>query len=323
MSMNRRAFLTSLSLGPLLMASDGKAERDRVFRLGMLWLGPHPPVYHEGVVDALRELGYVEGRNLVVDYRFGGPQELVAQAAELVGLKVDLIHAGSSAGTRAAMAATRNVPIVTVDLETDPVASGFASSVARPAGNLTGIFLNFPEFSGKRLEILKETLPRVSRIAVLWDASMDRSPLSGMDDAARRFNLRLFMVEVRDDSDLESAFKRAIQSHAGVVMVMPSPRLDGYKPQILKLGATYRLPVMTLFAHFTADGGLLSYGPNIHDMLRRSTTYVAKIFEGSKPGDLPIERPAKFDFWVNLKTAKSLHLKIPQSVLAQADEVIR
>src|SRR5262245_46185320 len=136
MSMNRRAFLTSLSLGFLLEVGVAKAERDRDFRLGMLWLGPHPPVYHEGVVDALHELGYVVGKNLVVDYRFGGPQELVPQAAELVNLKVDIIHAGSSAGTRAAMAATRDIPIVAVDLETDPVASGFAASVARPAGNL-------------------------------------------------------------------------------------------------------------------------------------------------------------------------------------------
>jgi putative ABC transport system substrate-binding protein len=248
---------------------------------------------------------------------------LAAQAAELVALKVDVIHAGSSAGTRAAIAATRKIPIVAVDLETDPVASGFASSLAHPAGNLTGIFLNFPEFTAKRLEILKETIPEVSHVAMLWDSSMDRTPLRGTNSVARRLNLQVSIIELRDDSDLESGFKRAIAERAGVVMVMPSPRLDGYKPKILRLAATYRLPLVTLFAHFTSDGGLLSYGPNIEDMLVRSAPYLAKILEGNKPGDLPIERPAKFDFVVNMKTANTLHLKIPQSVLARADEVFR
>jgi putative ABC transport system substrate-binding protein len=255
---NRRAFLTSLSLGLLLKARDSRAEQERVFRIGMLWLGPHPARYHEGVLEALRGLGFVEGRNLVVDYRFGGPDELAAQAAELVALKVDVIHAGSSAGTRAAIAATRKIPIVAVDLETDPVASGFASSLAHPAGNLTGIFLNFPEFTAKRLEILKETIPEVSHVAMLWDSSMDRTPLSGTNSVTRRLNLQVSIIELRDDSDLEPGFKRAIAERAGVIMVMPSPRLDGYKPKILRLAATYRLPVVTLFAHFTSDGGLLS-----------------------------------------------------------------
>ena len=140
---NRRAFIASLSIGFLLPAQWSRAQRDKVFRVGMLWLGPHPRVYDESFLVALREFGYVEGKNLVVDYRFGAPDDLASFASELVRLNVDVIHAGSSAGTRAAMAATRKIPIVAVDLETDPVASGFASSLARPAGNLTGIFLNF------------------------------------------------------------------------------------------------------------------------------------------------------------------------------------
>jgi putative ABC transport system substrate-binding protein len=319
----RRAVISSLCLGVLLPAQWSRAQQEKLFRLGMLWPGPHPRAYDESFLDALRELGYVEGKNLVVDYRFGAPDDLASFALELIRLKVDVIHAGSSAGTRAAIAATHEIPIVAVDLETDPVASGFVSSLSRPAGNLTGIFLNFPEFTAKRLEILKETLPAVSRVATLWDSSMDRAPLSGMESVAQRLNLHVSIIELRDDSDLEPAFKRAIAQRAGVVMVMPSPRLDGYKPKILSLAASYRLPVMTLFAHFTADGGLLSYGPNIQDLLGRSAPYVDKILKGANPGDLPIQRPVKFDFVVNMKTANTLRLKIPQSVLARADDVIR
>jgi putative ABC transport system substrate-binding protein len=319
---NRRAFLSILSLALLLPAWEGKAQANKVFRLGFLWLGPHPREYHETVVESLRGFGFIEGKNLIVEYGFGGPDELPELAAGLVRAKVDVIHAGSSAGTRAALGASRSVPIVAVDLETDPVASGFAQTLARPAGNLTGFFLNLPEFTAKRLEILKETLPSISHVAALWDASMDRAPLGGIDAAARRFRLRVSVIDVHDESELEPAFKRAVQIGATALMVMPSPWLDGLKPKILKLGATYRTPVVTLFAHFTADGGLLSYGPNIKDMLGRSATYVAKVLQGAKPGDLPIQRPAKFDFVVNMKIANALHLKIPESVLARADEVI-
>jgi len=321
--MNRRAFLTTLSLGLTMPARDAKAQRSGGFRIGFLWPGPHPPEYHEGVVEALHGFGYREGQNLVVDYRFGAPDELRSQAVELVHLNVDVIHAGSSAGTRAAIGATRKIPIVAVDLETDPVANGFASTLAHPGGNLTGFFLNFPEFSAKRLEILKEALPSVSRVAVLWDSSMERAPLSGLEAAAQRLKLHLSVIELRDDTELPRAFDRATKMKAGVVMVMPSPRLDGYKLKILELAAAQRAPVMTLFAHFTADGGLLSYGPNIRDLLGRSATYVAKVLEGNKPGDLPIQRPAKFDFVVNLKTAKTLGITIPESILLRADEVIR
>jgi putative ABC transport system substrate-binding protein len=318
--LDRRTFLTSVAL--ILTARDGKAENDRVFRLGLLWLGPHPPEYHQGVLDALRGFGYVEGKNLIADYGFGGPDELINLASEMVRMKADVIHAGSSAATRAAIRATRAIPVVAVDLETDPVASGFASTLAHPGGNLTGFFLNLPEFTAKRLEILKEALPGISHVAALWDSSMDKAPLSDIGSAGRRFGLRVSVIEVRDDSELESAFNQAARMKAGALMVMPSPRLDGYKPKMLKLGTAYRVPLVTLFAHFTADGGLLSYGPNIRDMLDRSATYVDKILKGTNPGDLPIQRPAKFDFVVNLKTANAFHLKVSDSVLARADEII-
>jgi ABC-type uncharacterized transport system substrate-binding protein len=321
--LTRRAFLTSLALGALFDARVSGAERNNPLRLGFLWLGPHPPEYHERVVEALRNFGYFEGRNLIVHYRFGGPNELPAQAAELVRLNVDVIHAGSSASTRAAMSATRKIPVVAVDLETDPVASGFASTLARPGGNLTGFFLNFPEFSAKRLEILRETLPGVTHVGAIWDSSMERAPLSGLEAAARNAKLRLSIFELRDDSELPAAFERATKTGVGVVMVMPSPRLDGYRPKILTLAQAHRLPVMALFMPFAVDGALLSYGPDLADLLGRSATYVAKVLGGQSPADLPIQRPAKFYFVVNLKTAHALRVKVPETVLTRADELIR
>jgi putative ABC transport system substrate-binding protein len=319
--MRRVALLISLVIRILVAPPTSDAQPRKVYRVGML--GPAPRLYSQTVAEELRTFGYVEGENLVIDYRFGSPAQLSRLVSELIRLNPDVIHARSSAAVRAAMNATRKIPIVAVDLETDPVASGFAATLARPAGNLTGFFLNFPEFTAKRLEVLKETAPTISRVAVLWDSFMDRAPLSGMESAARSLNLRVNIVEVRDDSDFEAAFKRVTELRADALMVMPSTRLDGYKPRILRLAAIYRLPVVTLFAHFTEDGGLLTYGPNSQDLLRRSATYVDKILKGAKPGDLPIQRPAKFDFVINLKTAKTLGLTIPNSVLLRADEVIR
>jgi putative ABC transport system substrate-binding protein len=221
------------------------------------------------------------------------------------------------------MSATREVQIVATDLETDPVASGYASTLARPGGNLTGIFLDLPEFSAKRLEILKEALPTVSRVMVLWDASLDRAPLSKMDAAARVLKLRLIFAEMRTAADLDNAFEAGVKSKPQAVMVMQSPTLDAQKYRILNLAAKHRLPVFAVFAFFTADGALLSYGPNAHDMVVRSAEYVGRVLQGKRSSDLPIQRPTTFDMVANLKSAKSLGLTIGQSVLLRADKVIQ
>jgi len=221
------------------------------------------------------------------------------------------------------MGVTRTLPVVALDLETDPVASGFAANLARPGGNLTGFFLDLPGFSGKQLEILKETLPVLSQVVILWDPSMERAPLAGLESASRALGLRFFVREVADQSMLGSIFHDALAKKAGAVLVMQSPTLVGHRRQILKLAADFRLPVMGMFRNFTVEGALLSYGPNIDEMYRRTTVYVDKILKGAKPGDLPIQRPEKFDFVVNTRTASELSLTIPVSVLAQADEVIR
>jgi len=319
---DRRTFLSSLAVGVVLASQSSKAQPARVFRIGFLMPGPENP-YVATWMGALRNLGYTEGQNLIVERRLGAPEDLPSMALDLVRMKVDLIYAGASSGVRAAVNATREIPIVAVDLETDPIASGYASTLAHPGGNLTGFFLDLPEFSAKRLEVLKETLPTVSRVIVLWDSTLDRAPLSKMDAAARVLKLRLILTEMRAAADLANAFEAAVKRKPQAVMVMQSPTLDALKDQILNLGAKHRLPVIAVFADFAADGALLSYGPNAHDIVARSTTYVDKVLRGMKPGDLPIQRPAKFDLVVNSRTAKSLGLTIAQSILLRADEVIR
>jgi putative ABC transport system substrate-binding protein len=317
----RRRFLAFLALGVFVGSKASRAQQGRVFRLGFLAPGPGNP-YEEAFLRPLRALGYTEGQNLIVERRLVPPPELPSMALELARMKLDLIYAQASAAVRAAMTATREVPIVATDLETDPVASGYASSLARPGGNLTGIFLDLPEFSAKRLELLKEALPAVSRVMVLWDPSLDRAPLSRMDSAARVLKLRLSLAETRSAADLDNAFQTAIKHKAQAVLVMQSPTLDASKDQIVDLGAKHRLPVIAVFAGFTAAGALLSYGPDTDDLVARSAAYVDKVLQGMKPGDLPIQRPTKFTLVVSSRTAKALGLTVSQSVLLRADEVI-
>ena len=319
---SRRRFIGSVAVMLVLASRGSRAQQNRIVRVGVLIPGPEN-IYRNAFIDALRNVGYTEGKNLVLEYRAVAPEELPSAALELVRLKVDLIYAGASSSVRAAVNATKEIPIVAVDLETDPVASGYVSSLARPRGNVTGFFLDLPEFSAKRLEILKEALPGLSGVTVLWDQSLDRAPLSRMQAAARALKLRLVVAEVRATSDLDTAFQAASRRKGQAVMVMQSPTLDGYKDQILKLGAIYRLPVSAVFANFAADGALLSYGPDVLDILLRSGTYADRVLQGAKVGDLPIQRPTKFDLIVNARTAKFLGLNIEQSVLLRADKVIR
>jgi putative tryptophan/tyrosine transport system substrate-binding protein len=318
----RRAFLSFIGLGLLLPLREGSPQQGRVFRLGSI-NQPIPKVYDELFNARMQKLGYVEGQNLLVDYVRAAAPELPGLALDLARTNVDVITCGGSASVRAVMGATRKIPVVAVDLETDPIAAGFAISLAHPGGNLTGLFLDLPGFSAKRLEILKETLPSVNRVAALHDPAMDPGPVNGVRNAAQKLKLKVFFIEVTDDSTLEPAFQRAAKERAGAVLFMHSPGLDAYKSQVLQLAMKYHLPLMALFANFAADGALLSYGPNIEELTSRMADYVDKILKGAPPGNLPIERPAKFDFVVNLQTAKALRIRIPQSILARADEVIR
>lgn len=317
---DRRAFITSLCFGFAATVRRSFAQA-KIFRVGLLWPGARNP-YGQALLDPLRKLGYVEGQNLVLERRFGEPPEFSLFASQLVSLKVDVIYAGASSCVRAARNATREIPIVATDLESDPVASGYAASLAHPGGNLTGFFLDLPEFSAKRLEILKEMLPAASRVMVLWDPSLDRTPLTQMQTAARNFRLRTVVREVHTESELTAAFKDVTKQKPDVVMVMQSPTLDALRDQILELAQKNRVPVMAVFANFTAGGALLNYGPNVADLVARSAGYIDKILKGARPGDLPIQRPTKFDLVVNAKTARSFGIAIPQQVQARADQVI-
>lgn len=318
----RRRFLGGLMAGALIAARSAPALAGKVFRIGGLSPAPAAPAF-ELVVTSLHKLGYVEGDNLIVERRLVASENLPSAALELARMKVDVILAGGSSSVHAVMAATRKVPVVAVDLETDPVASGYAASLARPGGNLTGFFLDLPEFSAKRLEVLKQALPRITQVTLLWDPSLDRAPLSKMDAAARALNLRLTLAEARTAADLANTFEVAARRKTQALMVMQSPTLDALKKDILMLAARYQLPVFAMFDDFAVDGALLSYGPSRLDLLVRSATYVDKVLRGQAPADLPIQRPVKIDLFVNLKTAKSLGLTIGQSILLRADEVIR
>jgi putative ABC transport system substrate-binding protein len=319
--MYRRKFL--LMLGASVMATPSQGEPARARKVGVLNFRSLRPAVVKVFRDALRKRGYVEGQNLIMEYRFGSTDELKSMAAELVRSDVDLISCGASAPLRAVMAATRDIPVVAVDLETDPVASGYAVNLARPGGNMTGFFLDLPEFSAKRLELLKETIPQVRRVVALWDPVLDRAPVTSLEAAADALGLRLLLKAVDTEVALTEAFEASSEVKAGAVIVMQSPRLDLLRPKILELAEERRMPVFALFADFAAEGGLLSYGPNVDDMTAQTVDYIDRVLKGAKPGELPIQRPTRFDLVLNLRTARRLGLTVPRSVQTRADTVIQ
>ena len=290
-------------------------------------LNPAPPVAHFQTVigEVLRQLGYEPGRNLVYYERWAGGSEeqLRRDAAEIVKLKVDAIQAGSSAAVRAALNATKTIPIVAVDLESDPVANGWAASLGSPGGNLTGFFLDLPALYGKRLEQLKEILPGLNTVAVLWDAALDRVPLRATEAAAKALSMRMVTLEVRRPEELEGAFRRAIKERAQAILISGSPMIDGAASKIAALAIRHKLPSAGFFPIHAESGFLMSYGPDVDDLIRRSFVYIDRVLKGEKPRGLPIQRPSKFDMILNVKTANALGITFPQNLVVQADRVIK
>jgi ABC-type uncharacterized transport system substrate-binding protein len=280
----------------------------------------------EAFRHGLHELGYVEGKNIVIDYRYaeGKLNRLPALAAELVRLKVDVIVTAGPADTRAAKEATNAIPIV-MTWDYDPVGSGFVASLAQPGGNITGLSMLAPELSGKQLELLKETTPKVSRVAVLGTSTQpgNTQVLREMDLAAAVLKMKLQFLDVLNLKDIESAFQSAGKGRAGAGLVLPNPVTGSHRKQLADLAIKSRLPTIYPRSDFVEDGGLMSYGTSFVDLSRRSATYVDKILKGAKPADLPVEQPKKFEFIINLKAAKQIGLNIPPNVLARADKVIR
>ncbi len=280
----------------------------------------------EAFRQGLRELEYVEGKNIIIEYRSAeGKLDRVSElAAELVRLKVDVIVSGGPAATRSAKEATVTIPIV-MALDNDPVGSGVVASLARPGGNITGLSTLAPEISGKRLELLKEIVPRLSRVAVFGDSTApgNAQALKETKLSATALGVQLQYLDVRGPKDLETAFQAASKGRADAVLALGSPFFVLQRTQIAGLALKSRLPAIYDRREFVDDGGLMSYGTNFADLSRRAATYVDKILKGAKPADLPVEQPIKFELIINLKAAKQIGLTIPPNVLARADRVIR
>jgi putative ABC transport system substrate-binding protein len=284
------------------------------------------PHRFEALLQGLRALGYVEGKNIAIERRFadGKFDRLPALAAELVRLNVAVILTTGGISTRAAKEATSTIPIVMAQ-DNDPVGNGFVASLARPGKNITGLATFAPELSGKRLEILKETVPKLSRVAVFRTSANpgDAQSLKELEAASGAFKVQLQPQDVLDSKDIEPAFRAAANGRADAVIVQVSSVLNSNRGRVIELAAKHRLPVIYPFREFVDAGGLMTYGVNFTDLYRRSATYIDKILRGTKPADLPVEQPKQFEFVVNLKTAKQIGLTIPPNVLVRADQVIR
>ncbi len=329
----RRVFLRTLAGGLLAAPFTAAAQPAiRIPRIG--YLSPAgslaPPQLLEAFRQGLRDLGYVEGRNVVIDYQSaeGKSERLPALAAELVALRVDVIvAAGGTPAALAAQQATKSLPIVFIGAG-DPVTSGLVTSLARPGGNLTGLALPFPELAGKGLEQLKQAVPEIRRVAVLWQpgAVPERTEIdikNELEAAARALGLRLQIVESRGPADIDQAFAEMSRAGVDALTVMSTPVFSSQRARLADLAAKYRLPSLFSFRTYVEAGGLMSYGPDNADLFRRAATYVDRILKRTKPGDLPVEQPTKFELVRNLKTAKALGLTIPPSLLGRADEIIQ
>ena len=330
--MDRRAFIGSLALGTLAVPRAAPSQPARkVYRIGILsdgastsdMVGPQPRFpTHNALLRGLRELGYVYGEHFVTEPRGAGgkPERFPNLAAELVRLQVDVIVApGLGPVLSALKQATSTIPVVIAG-HGDPVGSGFVQSLARPGGNFTGLSLQIPETTGKRLELLKEIVPGAAPVAVLWDRRINLLSWQAAEAAARERGWKLLSLEIRDAGEIEGAFKAATGARVGALIVSAGGLFDRHAQRIAELAAKSRLPAM--YTLRLPVGGLISYSPDVIEIWRRAAVFVDKILKGAKPADLPVEQPTKFELVVNLKTAKALGLTIPQSVLARADQII-
>ena len=310
----------------ILAAADlGAQPPGKISRVGFLHPGAPPNTSADVFAQSLRDLGYVEGRSVAIEFRWAEErlERLPALAAELVGLKVDVIVVGSTSAVRAVAQATKTIPVV-MTVVADPVADGFVTSLARPGGNITGLTLISPELSGKRIELLKEAVPRLGRLAVFWNPS-NRShsqTLRESEAKARTLGLHIVPVQVQRAADLEGAFATVVRERASALFVLDDAVLFVERQRITDLALRNRLPTVFGISGFADAGGLLSYGAKQSELYRRAALFVDRILKGAKPASLPIEQPSSFELVINLKTAKALALTIPDSLLLRADRLI-
>ena len=326
----RRAFIGALAgglLAPPLVA--GAQQAGRLPRIG--YLGASSPTLEPGILEAfrqgLRDLGYIEGQSIAIEYRWaeGHEDRLPDLATELVGLKVDVIVTTGTPGTLAAKRATKTIPIV-MTATGDPLRSGLVTSLARPGGNVTGFSTLRSELEGKRLDLFKQTFPKFSRVAMLWDSANPSTKfyLPHVEAAARASHVTLQpAVALRRVEDLDRAFAAIVRGHADALFVVSGRSLLAERGRIVEFAAKSRLPAIYPYREYVEAGGLMSYSANYPDLYRGAALYVDKILRGAKPADLPVQQSARFDLAINLKTAKALGLTIPQSLLLRADEIIQ
>jgi len=325
--MKRREFITLIggatAAWPLAARAQQLPEAPRV---GFVYPGSNAATAPriEAILSGLRVSGYAAPAQIEIVVRTaeGDPVQITPLVTEVLAKTVNVIIANGPAVLHAARSATRTIPIVAIDLETDPVASGVAATLARPGGNITGVFLDFPDFTGKWLEMLIESSPKLARAAVLWDPITGPVQMESVQKTGKTLNVELDMVEVQRPSDFDSAFLMAIQRGAGAMVILSSPLVAPNVQVLAELALRHRLPAITLFPDFARSGGLLAYGPNLLSLYRLAGVLAGKVLRGANPAELPIERPTKFETVLNMRTAHALGISIPTSLLLRADEVI-
>jgi ABC-type uncharacterized transport system substrate-binding protein len=320
--MKRREFITVLG-GATAWPLAARAQREeKVPRVGFL-----QGVQNENVaafVRGLKDAGYIEGQNVRIETRIYGTKldHLSDLANEIVGLQCNVIIAAAPYAIKAAMKATTTTPIIGIDLESDPVANRWVASIGRPGGNLTGLFLDLPELSGKQIELLKETVPTLARLGVIWDSTIGTAQFRAAETGARALGLELHSFPIQSSADFDNAFERAKSVKTDGIIILSSPVILGARVHIAELALKARLPTISVLTLFPKTGGLMAYGPNLPEMYKRAAYYVDRILKGAKAEEIPIERPSRFDLVINLSTAKGIGLTVPPVLLARADEVI-
>ena len=325
--MRRREFISLLggavAIWPLAARAQQKSE---IPRIGFVYQGSQAAMANrlEGVLSGLRDSGYAAPAQVEIVARAaeGDPARIAPLVAEVIAKNASVIMASGPLVLNAARSATRTIPIVAIDLETDPVTSGVAATLARPGGNITGVFLDFPDFTAKWMEMLVESNPKLSRAAVLWDPITGPVQMEAVEKAGGTLNVQLDITEVRRPSDFDAAFSMASERGAGAMVMLSSPLIADNVQILAALTLRHRFPAITLFPDFARAGGLLAYGPNLISLLRLSGVVAGKVLRGANPAELPIERPTKFETVLNMRTAHALGLSIPTSLLLRADEVI-
>lgn len=321
--MNRRDSVKALlALGAAAGPFAGFAQQPGKVRRILAYVGSAQ--LRDWFVAGMHDLGWIEGRNIDVNVRVAQEVDEAALRLELLDLNqpVDAIVMGGALRIRAAMNVTGTVPIICIDLESDPVAGGFVKSLARPGANVSGVWMDLPELAGKHLQLLREAVPRLGRVGVVWDDRFAGPQFAHAETAARASNMTLSSVAIHGAAEVANAVERLLAQRAQALLVLSSPTIFVSLPRIAELAREHRLPSVCLFSTYADVGGLLSYGPDFSSMYRQLAGYVDRILKGARVGDIPIERPTKFELVINLKTAKALGLTIPQSVLQRADRVI-